>query len=181
MLDRAQVLDARTRAAQKLAEAQVILSAAERERIEVADFGLGMLAQIGLQLFVYVNTARVCAKELVLFPGQICPEHLHPDVAGEPGKEETFRCRAGEVYLYVPGARTANPRARLPPGKESTFTVWHEIVLLPGDQHTLVPNTRHWFQAGPAGAIVTEFATRSRDETDRFTDPAIVRVPRLVD
>jgi D-lyxose ketol-isomerase len=38
-----------------------------------------------------------------------------------------------------------------------------------------LPNTLHWFQAGAAGAIVTEFSTRSRDESDVFTDPRIVR------
>ena len=37
------------------------------------------------------------------------------------------------------------------------------------------PDTLHWFQAGDEGAIVSEFSTRSRDETDVFSDPRIVR------
>ena len=37
------------------------------------------------------------------------------------------------------------------------------------------PDTLHWFQAGVEGAIVSEFSTRSRDETDVFSDPRIVR------
>ena len=146
--------EARARAAAELARAGIALTAAEQAEIEVADFGLGRLEEIGLQLVVYVNTPRVCAKELVLFPNQLCPEHRHPPFEGTPGKEETFRCRSGVVHLNVGGA---------------------EIVLRPGEQYTIPPDTLHSFYAGPEGAIVSEFSTRSRDETDVFTDPNIVR------
>jgi D-lyxose ketol-isomerase len=138
-----------------LAEAGIVLTAAEREAIEVVDFGLGRLDEVGLQVVVYVNTERVCAKELVLFPRQTCPEHRHPPVGDDPGKEETFRCRHGLVRLHVEGEA--------------------EIVLRPGEQWTIPPDTLHWFQAGNDGAVVSEFSTRSRDETDVFTDPRIVR------
>jgi D-lyxose ketol-isomerase len=53
---------------------------------------LSRLDEIGLEVVVYVNTERVCAKELVMFPCQTCPEHRHPPFEGTPGKEETFRC-----------------------------------------------------------------------------------------
>ena len=145
----------RERAAAMLAEAGIVLTPQEREQIEVVDFGLGRLEEIGLQLVVYVNTERVCAKELVLFPSQTCPEHRHPPVDGDPGKEETFRCRTGSVHLHVEGH--------------------DEIVLHPGEQFTILPDTLHWFQAGDEGAVVSEFSTRSRDESDVFTDPRIVR------
>ena len=69
MLQRSEVLEARARAAAMLADAGIVITAEERERIEVADFGLGELARTGLQLLTYVNTDRYCAKELVLFPG----------------------------------------------------------------------------------------------------------------
>ncbi|HLX55746.1 MAG TPA: hypothetical protein VKR83_01855, partial [Ktedonobacteraceae bacterium] len=55
------------------------------------------------------------------------------------------------------------------------YTVWHEIVLRPGQQHTIPPDTLHWFQAGDEGAIVSEFSTRSRDEFDIFTGTDIRR------
>jgi D-lyxose ketol-isomerase len=55
------------------------------------------------------------------------------------------------------------------------YTVWHEIVLDPGSQHTIPPGTLHWFQAGPDGAVVSEFSTESRDELDIFTDPEVGR------
>ncbi len=110
-----------------------------------------------------------------MFPNQICPEHRHPKLDGKPGKEETFRCRQGEVYLYVPGVPTRSPQGNVPEDKHDTFTVWSEIVLKPGEQYTLEPDTLHWFQAGPQGAIVSEFSTASHDESDVFTDPEIQR------
>lgn len=169
--------EARDRAIEYLSRAGIILTPTEAAQVEVADFGLNDLENTGLELVTYINTSRVCAKELVLFPRQTCPEHYHPPVEGEPGKEETFRCRWGEVYLYVPGEPTANPHARPPAGRENTYTVFHEIVLRPGEQYTLAPNTRHWFQAGDEGAIVSEFSTTSRDDSDIFIDPEIQRAP----
>ncbi len=181
MLTKEQHKQAQERAREYLQRAGIVITPEEATNIEVADLGLGELEQTGLELVVYVNTDRVCAKELVLFPRQTCPEHLHPPVNGEPGKEETFRCRWGEVYLYVPGEAAAHPKARPPKGRESTYTVWHEIVLLPGDQYTLKPNPLHWFQSGDQGAVVSEFSTRSRDESDIFTDPEIRRAPEVAE
>ncbi len=159
----------------------IVLTPEEAEHIEIADLGLGEFEQTGLGLVVYVNTDRVCAKELIMLPGQTCPQHFHPPVGDQPGKEETFRCRWGEVYLYVSGEPTPNPKARPPKGREHTYTVWHEIVLRPGEQYTLYPETWHWFQAGPEGAVISEFSTRSTDENDLFTDPDIVRAPKVED
>lgn len=177
MISREQAEWARKRALKLFKKAKIVLTEQEKQNIEIADFGLGEVESTGLELVVYVNTDRVCAKELVLFPYQTCPEHRHPPVAGEPGKEETFRCRWGTVYLYVPGEPTPHPKAKPPKGREQWYTVWHEVELTPGVQYTLPPNTLHWFQAGPKGAIVSEFSTKSRDESDVFTDPQIHRTP----
>jgi D-lyxose ketol-isomerase len=164
---------------QMMKQAGIVLTPEERGRLEVADFGLGELEKTGLEILTYVNTERVCAKEIIMFPRQTCPEHRHPTVEGRPGKEETFRCRWGTVYLYVPGAPTARPKARPPAGSEAYYTVRHEICLKPGDQYTMMPDTLHWFQAGPQGAIVSEFSTRSTDEADFFTDVRIKRLPEI--
>lgn len=177
MLTRQHLEEAQARAAAALQAAGIVLTSAECANIEVADFGLNDLEHIGLEIVVYVNTARVCAKELVLFPGQICPEHRHPTVNGRPGKEETFRCRAGQVFLYVPGEPAVAPKGHIPADKADVFTVWHEFVLNPGEQYTLMPDTLHWFQGGPQGAVVSEFSTTSTDDADIFTDPAIARIP----
>jgi len=164
-----------------LQRAGIILTGAEKENIEIADFWLGNFESTGLGVVVYVNTERCCAKELVLLPRQTCPEHRHPSVDGKPGKEETFRCRWGTVYLYVPGGEKESIKAHLPKGKEHTYTVWKEIGLNPGEQYTLQPDTLHWFQAGPLGTVVSEFSTQSTDENDIFTDPDIQRIPQVME
>jgi D-lyxose ketol-isomerase len=181
VLTRARIEQAQERAASLLAAAGIVLTGAEQREIEVADFGLSELDETGLQVVVYVNTERVCAKELVMFPGQTCPEHLHPPFEGTAGKEETFRCRKGRVYLYTEGEPTAAPSSRPRRADLGVYTVWHEIVLEPGGQHTIPPGTLHWFQAGPEGAIVSEFSTVSRDELDVFTDPEIGRATVVAD
>jgi D-lyxose ketol-isomerase len=147
-------------AAEQLAAAGIELADPERDRIEVADFGLGDLHETGLMLLVYVNTDRYCAKELVLYPRQTCPEHRHPPFDGTPGKEETFRCRRGSVELWLDG---------------------QPITLQPGEQFTIPPDTLHWFRAGDEGAVVSEFSSTSRDDLDVFTDPRIVRAPAVED
>ena len=175
MLTQLEVATARKRSLEYLTRAGIVLTPEEAANIEVADLGLGDLYHTGLQLVVYINTERCCAKELILFPRQTCPEHKHPPVNGEPGKEETFRCRWGTVNLYVEGPPATHPQGSPPPNRKQYYTVWHEIVLNPGEQYTIMPNTLHWFQAGDEGAIVSEFSTRSTDEFDVFTDPALRR------
>jgi len=164
--------EARALALEYFEKAGIILTPAEAENIEIADFGLNDLENTGLEIVTYVNTERCCAKELVLFPRQTCPEHIHPPINGVLGKEETFRCRYGTVYLYVDGEETPNRKINPPQG---TYTVFHEIILKPGEQYTLAPGTKHWFQAGGDGAVVSEFSTKSVDEADIFTDTRIVR------
>ena len=174
--------DARTREAiERLEEAGIALTPDEKQQIELADLGLGRFLTEGLGLVVYVNTDRYCGKELVMWPRQTCPEHRHPpidlpDGTRDPGKQETFRCRRGRVWLYTEGTGSAE-RAHATPPDESRdhYTVFHEIELNPGDQYTIPPDTRHWFQADDEGAIVSEFSSPSRDEYDVFTDPNIRR------
>ncbi len=179
MLTPTEIKKRQNQAASALKQAGIALTKEEKSRIEIADFGLSRFKQTGLAVLVYVNTQRCCAKELVMWPRQTCPEHRHPSVAKAPGKEETFRCRKGTVYLYVPGAKTARPKARPPKGREKTYTVWHQVRLEPGDQYTLKPDALHWFQAGKKGAIVSEFSTRSTDENDVFTDAEIQRTTKV--
>ncbi|HWB21508.1 MAG TPA: cupin domain-containing protein [Gaiellaceae bacterium] len=160
MISHQEQQQAQAYAVEQLRAAGIVISDEEARAIEVADFGLGQLQEIGLQVLVYINTDRYCAKELVLSPGQMCPEHRHPPFDGTPGKEETFRCRTGHVDLVVAG---------------------HRIPLGPGDQYTIAPNTLHWFQAGDEGAVVTEFSSTSRDDLDIWTDSRIVRAPAVED
>lgn len=171
------VKSARKSARTLLKKAGVVLAKAEKDAIEIVDCGLGEFERQGLAIVIYENNERYCGKELLLLPGQTFPEHRHPPVGSDPGKMETFRVRYGVVYLYVEGQPSKKIRAKLPKGSEAHYTIRHEIVLKPGDQYTIAPNTRHWFQAGPKGAVVTEFSSTSRDEFDVFTDPRVRRVP----
>jgi len=166
-----------------LDKARIVLTLEEEKNIEIADLGLGEYEETGLALVVYYNDEKYCAKELVLMPRQTCPEHFHPPIPelNYIGKQETFRCRWGEVYLYVDGEPVENPKATPPEKRKDTYTVWHEIILRPGEQYTIPPETWHWFQGGPEGAVVSEFSTRSVDEADLFTDPDIQRLPEIVD
>ena len=180
-MKKSEVLATREKARQILADAGFTLTCAEAADIEVIDCGLNQLATEGLELVTYINTDRYCAKELVIFPGQTCPEHRHPPIDGDPGKQETFRCRRGLVWLYVEGTPSTTFQATVPKGSEPYYTVFHEITLRPGDQYTVPPNTRHWFQAGLEGAVVSEFSSPNRDELDVFTDPRIHRTPIIED
>jgi D-lyxose ketol-isomerase len=176
-MKRSEVEAARKRAAEMLKRAGIVITADERSDMEVIDLGLGEFERTGLVLVVYVNTDRYCGKELIMFPRQTCPEHRHPRVEVDPGKMETFRCRWGKVWLYSEGEATARPKARVPEGSEDYYTVFHEVELNPGQQYTIPSDTLHWFQAGDEGAIVSEFSSTSRDESDVFTDPRIQRAP----
>ena len=154
-------------------KAGIVLSENEKNSVEVVDWGLEQLDSLGLQIITYINTERVCAKEMVLLPYQTCAEHKHVPTAGMAGKEETFRCRFGKCYLYVSGeGRAEDIKGKIPP---TDVTVFHEVELEPGEQYTIMPETLHWFQAGEEGAVISEFSTKSTDETDVFTDKRLVR------
>ncbi len=175
-MDQSTIANARLRTIEMLEGAKIVLTESEKQNIEVADLGVGDIERVGLEVVQYINNDRYCAKELVMFPWQICLEHRHPIVSqSNPGKMETFRCRWGEVYLYTEGEASANPKARVPDTYLPHLRVWNEITLMPGQQYTIPKNTLHWFQAGPDGCIVSEFSSSSTDENDVFTDPRVRR------
>lgn len=71
MLTRDEIEAARQQAVQYFAAAGIVVTEKEKQRIEIADFGLGDLYRMGLEVLVYINTERVCAKELVMFPDKL--------------------------------------------------------------------------------------------------------------
>lgn len=180
MLTRSDYLLAQQRAARLIEEAGLPITESERARIEVADFGLGHLETEGVQILTWFATERIAAKVLVQFPWQTEPEHWHPPVGADPGKEETVRVAFGTLYFYVPGPPNLR-HGRIPAGKEKVYACRHEIVLHPGGQLTLPPGTPHWFQAGEEGAVFFSFSTCVRDGLDGFTDPAVIRETRIAE
>ncbi len=181
MITRAEYDQAVQSALDLFQKAHIAVTPEEAAAIEVADFGLSNLREIGLQLLVYINTPRVCAKEMALLPHQTCPEHRHPDIGKELGKEETFRCRWGVCHLFVYDPDCKEKSGLEPASRAEYFTACKKITLLPGEQYTMYPNTLHWFTAGDEGAVISEFSTMSRDEYDIFTDPDIARATVVSD
>ncbi len=175
MITRQEMLQARQQAAKILAKAGIVLKNAEIEGMEVADFGLSELSQSGAQIVTLVDTAKIAVKLLVMLPHQTEPEHKHPPLGNYSGKEETIRCEWGQLYLYGPGEPTPNPMGSPPAHRLDTYTVWHEYVLRPGEQVTFQPDTPHWFQGGPEGAVIWSFSTKAIDVQDIFTDPDVQR------
>ncbi len=181
MITREGYNQARQRAAEILAKTGLVVRQDELESMEVADFGLSELETSGAQILTLVDTGQIAAKLLVLFPGQTEPEHTHMRIGDYAGKEETIRCEWGDLYLYASGEATPWPKCQPPAQRRETYTVWREIILGPGEQITLEPNTPHWFQAGPQGVVMWSFSTKAVDGKDVFTDPAIVRQTVIMD
>lgn len=180
MITRQQQQQARQRAKEMICKSGIFLSDQEADAIDVVDFGLSQLEREGLQVVTLVQTDRISVKVLALFPNQTEPEHWHPPVGDDPGKQETIRVVGGSMYFYIPGENTFRD-GFLVNGKESYYTVRHEIFMRPGDQITLTPGTKHWFQAGREGVVMYSFSTIARDVLDKFTDPDIVRVTRIAE
>ena len=180
MITREQAERARHRAAELIRHAGLVISEAEAASIEVADFGLSNLEVEGAQILTIVATDRIGVKVLALTPGQTLPEHWHPPVGDDPGKEESVRLVAGELSVVTRGSDTLT-HATIPPGKKTAYTCRHEQRLVPTATLTFAPGEMHWFQAGPDGAVAFSFSTVARDILDQFTDPAVVRTTRITE
>src|SRR5210317_179805 len=124
MITKSQKRDAQIRAAEMMRRAGIQIRDDEVEKIEVADFGLSQLETEGIQVFTMVNTDRLAAKVLVLFPNQTEPEHWHPKVGSDPGKQETIRHIWGDLRFYVEGDDTMK-EGFLVPGKENEYLLRH--------------------------------------------------------
>jgi D-lyxose ketol-isomerase len=180
LITREQQLAAQKQAAEMIRRAGIKISDEEVDSIEVVDFGLSNLEKEGVQVLTLVQTERISIKVLVMLPDQTEPEHWHPPVDDDPGKEETIRVIDGTVYFYVAGEDSLN-KGFIVDGKEDYYTMRKEIVMKPCDQLTLAPGEKHWFQARDDGAVMYSFSTIARDALDQFTDPDIVRITKVVD
>jgi D-lyxose ketol-isomerase len=145
----------------------------KKNEITIVYFNNDKFYELGIVMVTTVNTERYCGRYILFLPGQSCAEHWHPDVDGNAGKEETFRVLWGTVYAYGEGEATKDIKAKIPPGKEKYFTVRKERILQPGDQWTLDLHEKHWFQAGPKGAVAYETSSAARDLNDLTTDPTL--------
>lgn len=158
--------------------AGIYVTEADKKNITAADFGLSRIKEEGVQILTLFDTDRMAAKILVLLPYQTEPEHWHPPVGDDPGKEEVIRGIWGDLTFYIPGEDTLK-EGFIVEGKDDCYTMRNEVVVEPGDQLVLPPGTKHWFQAGVRGAVMYSFSTKVTDLLDQFTDPAIVRETKI--
>lgn len=147
--------------------------------IEVVDFGLGEPLREGAQILTLFSTERISAKIIVLFPGQILPEHLHPPVGDDPGKEEILRGYWGKALYYEEGLEPVDIR-EIPIGKEHCYTCGTRRDLTPGKQVIIPPGKKHWMKGGEQGGCIISFSTCVRDILDQFTDKSIVRTTQII-
>ena len=180
MITKAEHKNAQEKAALLIQNAGIRIKEEEIAEISVADFGLSNLEVEGAQILTFFSTDRVSAKVIALFPKQTLPEHWHPPVASDPGKQEIIRIIDGTAYFCIPGEDTLESAA-IPAGKEDVYTCRHEVIMKEGDQLVLEPGTKHWLQAGEEGAVIYSFSTCARDALDRFTDPKVVRETAMAD
>ena len=97
MLTRKEFEAAQTRAAAMIRASGIHITDEETQKVEVADFGLSRLDVEGAQILTFVAAGRIAVKVVALFANQTLPEHWHPPVGDDPGKEETIRVIAGTV------------------------------------------------------------------------------------
>ena len=180
MITRTQERELSARAREILKKMAFPLAPSELDHIAVADFGLSMPEQEGAQILTLFATERISAKLIVLLPGQILPEHWHPPVGADPGKEEILRGYWGDVMYFDEGAANLD-QGEFPPDKADCYTCRSRRDLSPGDQVIIPPGRKHWMKGGPEGGCVISFSTCVRDILDQFTDRDIVRTTKIVE
>lgn len=147
-----------------------------RKKLWVSDFGLGRFAETGLGGIIWWGDEKhnFTGLDAFLLPGQIIPEHWHVEVRSIPAKMEAWLVRFGEIYAYAEGAPTPHMKAKPAAADAASLTVKSERILGVGDIAGIArPLEKHWMQAGPQGAIFTEFSTFHAGEAVRFTDAKI--------
>ena len=90
MLDTSQKIQIASQVKDMLNQARIVVTEEEMGQLEIAEYGMDLWSSIGLQIIVYVNTENCCAKEMILFQRQTCPEHRHPPMQGSAEKKKLF-------------------------------------------------------------------------------------------
>jgi len=149
-----------------------------RKTMFVADFGLGHFLEVGLGGNLWVNDKKwnYTSLEMFLLPNQMVPEHWHVALPDEsvPAKMESWHVRYGSTYTYGEGSATEKPGVKIHAVEKPFVTVMHEKRLGMGEVTGITkPGEKHWQQAGPEGAIITETSTFHTGAAVRFTNPKI--------
>jgi D-lyxose ketol-isomerase len=149
-----------------------------RKNLAVADFNLGRFSEVGMGFVLWVDDkeGNYASLEIFLLPDQVIPEHWHVAIEGEgvKPKMESWIVRWGSTFTYGEGEPTAKLGVKIHDSEAQYLTVKHETALKVGDvTGTKRAEEKHWQQAGPQGAIVTEVSTYHTGAAVRFTNPKI--------
>ena len=162
-------------AANLIQKSGLVLSAHEWSQLAINDMGLGDIVSEGFAFVDILRSSKIRITVLVLLPNQTRPQHRHPPYESEPGKEETLRVLYGHTKVFVEGEASEN--VRIPAGKDQYYTAKKEIALNTGEQYTVAPGIKHWFQAGPQGSVNMTFQNRVDETKNIFDDPDSLGCP----
>ena len=180
MLKRSDERRLRDKAKEMLRKSGFPLTEEELDSTAVADFGLGNPDREGAQILTLFATERISTKLIVLFPGQYLPEHWHPPVGTDPGKEEIIRGLYGSIIYGEEGED--NCRDEYLPAEKKDFYSTRSIQILAPARQVIIPSgKKHWMSGGKEGGIVLSFSTCVRDALDQFTDPGVKRITEFID
>ncbi len=148
------------------------------KNLAVTDFALGRFTEVGLGTVLWIGEkkANYTTLDIFLLPNQTIPEHWHVGLASEgvTPKMESWLVRWGASYIYGEGTTVARPVAKIYPSEAKYLTVMKETICKVGDTAGIThPEEKHWQQAGPEGAIVSEVSTYHSGAAVRFTNPNI--------
>jgi D-lyxose ketol-isomerase len=158
-----------------IAKSGLVLTENERTQLAINDLGLGDINKEGFAFVDILRTQRLRITLIVLLPNQTLPQHVHPPYEGEIGKEETLRVLYGHTKVFVEGESPTT--AEIPEGKEQYYTARQEFALDAGEQYTVLPGIKHWFQAGPEGSVNMTFQNRVDETRNLFDDPDSLGCP----
>ena len=103
-------------------------------------------------------------------------EHWHVALDGEgvKPKMESWIVRYGTTFTYAEGDPTPKLQAKVHESEAKYITVKHETALKVGEVTGIKrAGEKHWQQAGPEGAIVTEVSSYHTVAVVRFTNPNV--------
>lgn len=146
------------------------------EEFWVADFNLKNFVDVGMAgIFWIINTKhKYTGVEMFLLPGQSIPEHWHVATKDASTKFESCHVRYGSITLFTEGEAKPDVADRIPQYQREIVKARKEKVLNPGEiGFAEKEGEKHWFKAGPEGAIMTEYATVHDGDGVRFSDPSI--------
>jgi len=148
------------------------------KNLAVTDFALGRFLEVGLGVVIWISEKQwnYTTLDIFLLPNQMVPEHWHVALEDEKvaPKLESWLVRWGSSYIVGEGEPTAKPDVKIHQSEAPFLTVKNGKLHKVGETAGITkPGEKHWQQAGPQGAIISEVSTYHTGAAVRFTNPKI--------